>query len=121
MKCFKVENRNPDRWPGVTPKWPTVRVVPFWMSGALLLSMPVTEFITAPRRTNGSVWRWQSACCRYLLIKVVRNSFAAFPPKYSNIIESKDNRSQELKKQWFLESLGANGAHLDFVITLPCR
>jgi len=26
-----------------------------------------------------------------------------------------------LEKQWFLESLGTNGAHLDFVITLPCR
>ena len=26
-----------------------------------------------------------------------------------------------MEKQWFLESLGTNGAHLDFVIILPCR
>jgi EAL domain-containing protein (putative c-di-GMP-specific phosphodiesterase class I) len=26
-----------------------------------------------------------------------------------------------LEKQWFLESVGTNGAHLDFVIALPCR
>ncbi len=41
---------------------------------------------------------------------------------YSNIIAFCDNRSEALEKEWSLESLGAGGAHLDFVITrLPCR
>jgi len=32
--------------------------------------------------------------------------------------QTKDLRSDILEKQWFLESLGTNGAHLDFVINL---
>ena len=42
--------------------------------------------------------------------------------KYSNIILERDNRSDTLEKLWSLESFGADGAHIVFVITqLPCR
>ena len=45
-----------------------------------------------------------------------------FVTYYSNILVEQLTRNGALKKQWTLESAGADGAHVDFVITqLPCR